>query len=447
MTDLRTRFRTFDELHAPELWHEAERRAAVTQPRAVRLNQWVFITVVLLLALLAGAVALIGSRTIRLPLLVETTSMPSTPANLATPALTPLVATAPTWTATGSMIETRSRYTATLLANGKVLVAGGGSIDGGEAVASAELYDPATGAWTSTGAMLEARGEGYTATLLPDGKVLVVGGYDRGGLASAEVYDPNSGKWTATGSMDGVRFYHTATLLPDGTVLVAGGEVRNNRVFPSAELYDPRTGSWTATGRMRGAFSPETATLLLDGTVLTVGGIDGRELAYAELYDPPTGTWSVTGSLSGAHAGRATLLPDGKVLVAGGASATKVVEPDIGGPAPGALTLASAELYDPRTGTWTVTGSMTEARLGYTATLLADGTVLVAGGHSNDTSGTRLLASAELYDPTTGSWALTAGMLAARTGHTATLLPNGTVLVIGGSDSALVELYVPGKGS
>ncbi len=449
MTDLQTRFRTLDALSAPDLWHEAERRAELAQPRAVRLNQWVFITVVLLLlALVVGAVALIGTRTVRLPLSVEATSMPSTPPNRATPALTPLVGTVPTWIATGSMIETRSRYTATLLTNGHVLAAGSGSIDGGDAAAFAELYDPATGSWARTAATMQVLAEGYTATRLADGKVLIAGGYDGRSLASAVVYDPSSGTWTATGSMDHGRFYHTATLLPDGTVLVAGGVISNNRVLPLAELYDPRTGSWTATGRMRGAFAPDTATLLLDGTVLAVGRMDdGRGLASAELYDPRTGTWTVTGSLSGPQAGRATLLPDGKVLVAGGDSEVLVVQPNIGGPAPDALTLASAEVYDPGTRSWTVIGSMTEARAGYTATLLLDGTVLVAGGHRNDSDGTTLLSSAELYDPTTGSWKLTAGMLAVREGHTATLLPNGTVLVTGGSDSNLVELYASRNGS
>jgi Kelch motif len=198
---------------------------------------------------------------------------------------------------------------------------------------------------------------------------------------------------------------------------------------------------------MRGAFSPETATLLLDGTVLAVGGIDGRELAYAELYDPRTGTWTFTGSPTEAHNTPATLLPNGKVLMAGGNSATLVVQPDAQGPGPDALTLASAELYDPLTRSWTVTGRMSEARAFYTVTLLLDGTVLVAGGHRNDSSGGTVLASAERYDPTTGSWAPTAGMLAARMGHTATLLLDGTVLVTGGSDSGLVELYAPGNGS
>jgi WD40 repeat protein len=396
------------------------------------------------------ATAVVVALLIGMGVIVRTPDVGPIPVPSPTRDATPVATAAPAaaaWTATGSMIETRSRYTATLLANGKVLVAGG-SAGNGKSPASAELYDPATGAWTSTGAMLEAWPEAPTATRLADGKVLIAGGWNGHALASAEVYDPSSGTWTATGSMDRGRFYHTATLLPDGTVLVAGGVISNNLLLPSAELYDPRTGSWTATGRMVGPFSPDTATLLLDGTVLAVGGMDdGRGLASAELYDPRTGTWSVTGSLSGANAGRATLLPDGKVLVAGGDSSVLVVQPDTGGPGPDALTLASAELYDPGTGSWTVIGSMTEARAGYTATLLTDGTVLVAGGHRNDTSGTRLLASAELFDPGSGSWTVTRGMFTARAGHTATLLPDGTVLVTGGSDSNLVELYAPGSDS
>jgi N-acetylneuraminic acid mutarotase len=448
MTDLQTRFDSLDTLRAPDMWREIEARAQAKERRVTRPLSLALIVAAVALALVASAALLVGSGVVKLSSTAPSTTANTTPVTAPSTAPTsPPTPRAAAWIPTGSMNETRSQYTTTLLANGKVLVTGGGSSGGGDAVASAELYDPATGTWTSTGAMLEAWPEAPSATRLADGKVLIAGGWSGYARASAEVYDPSSGTWTATGSMDRGRFYHTATLLLDGTVLVAGGVISDNRVLPVAELYDPRTGTWTATGRMRGAFSPETATLLLDGTVLAVGGIDGSELVSAELYDPRTGTWSVTGSLSGAHGGTATLLPDGKVLVAGGNSSVLVVEPNIGGPAPDALTLASAEVYDPDTGSWTVIGSMTEARIGYTATLLADGTVLVAGGRRNDTSGTRLLASAELFDPGSGSWTVTTGMLTARAGHTATLLPDGTVLVTGGSDSNLVELYDPGSGS
>ena len=141
--------------------------------------------------------------------------------------------------------------------------------------------------------MVEAR-SGYTATLLPDGMVLVAGGaFGRVSLGSAELYDPNTGTWTATGSMIEARSAHTARLLPDGRVLVVGGYYdstapsgRSNftTILASAELYDPGRGTWTAGGSMIGARGGHTATLLLDGTVLVEG--NG---ASAELYDPGSG--------------------------------------------------------------------------------------------------------------------------------------------------------------
>ncbi|HEX9888673.1 MAG TPA: kelch repeat-containing protein [Nitriliruptorales bacterium] len=312
------------------------------------------------------------------------------------------------WTATGSMIEARANHTATLLPDGRVLVAGGNGSLG--LLASAELYDPGSGSWTATGSMIEAR-YGHTATLLPDGRVLVAVGAaiftdgDVSGpdpLASAELFDPSSGTWGATGTMGGVRFGHTATLLPDGTVLVAGGEGSFGSGDPaSAELYDPRSGSWTVTGSMHAARAYHTATLLLDGTVLAAGGGVIGVLASAELFDPGSGTWTATGNMNGGRAEHpATLLLDGTVLVAGGNSGSS-----------GIGFLASAELFDPGSGSWTATGSMIEARDFPMATLLSDGSVLVAGGSNQQgcTPGTPCsgsivpLASAELYDPGSGS--------------------------------------------
>src|SRR6266853_1898148 len=175
---------------------------------------------------------------------------------------------------TGSLATAREHHTATLLPNGKVLVAGGSENAG--ALASAELYDPATGTWMTTGSLNDQR-TSYTATLLPNGKVLVVGGYGRGifGVwASAELYDPVSGTWTATGSLATRRWLHTATLLPDGKVLVAAGAENNNPIqsLASAEVYDPASETWATTGSLAHARSEHTATLLPNGKVVVAAG-------------------------------------------------------------------------------------------------------------------------------------------------------------------------------
>jgi deoxycytidylate deaminase len=186
-----------------------------------------------------------------------------------------------TWTATGSMGNARREHTATLLPNGRVLVAGG---TGPSYLSSAELYDPGTGTWTATGSMGTARRD-HTATLLANGKVLVAGGYNGSYLSNAELYDPGTGTWTATGSLGTARTAHTATLLPNGKVLVAGGS-GSSGYLRSAELYDPGRGIWVATVSMGTARRNPTATLLPNDKVLVAGGYNGSYLSSAELYDP-----------------------------------------------------------------------------------------------------------------------------------------------------------------
>ena len=234
------------------------------------------------------------------------------------------------------MVEGQGGHLAALLLDGRVLIAGGGLV-------TAQLYDPVSGTWTATGNMVEVRGEA-TITVLPDGRVLVAGGQSFG-VGTAELYDPNTGTWTATGSMAEGRIDHTAVLLPDGRVLVTGGYTydstgNNGTALSSAELYDPDTGEWTATGSMAEARAGLAATLLSDGTVLVTGGQDIRNnaalgnLATAELYDPASGTWTATAEMIEARYGHfATLLLDGRVLVSGGGE-----------------TSATAELYDPGSG-------------------------------------------------------------------------------------------------
>ncbi|MEM5403144.1 kelch repeat-containing protein [Paraburkholderia unamae] len=318
------------------------------------------------------------------------------------------------WMPADSMNQARFQHTATLLPNGQVLVAGG---QRKQVTASTELYNPASNTWTATGSLTQGR-QSHSATLLSDGRVLVAGGFKTGAgseQSTAELYDPSRGSWSATGSMNDARDAHTATLLPNGLVLVAGGEGKAG-ALASAELYNPTTGSWSPTGSMAQARFSHTATLLANGLVLIVGGAsDSGAQSSAELYNPATGTWSATGGLSQVRINfAAALLPDGTVLAIAGTD--------------GNAELSSVERYDPATGTWSPTGSLNHARDYLTATLLPNGRVLAVGGLVSGSA----LYSDELYDPATGTWALTASMSRAREQHTATLLPDGSVLVAGG---------------
>jgi WD40 repeat protein len=266
------------------------------------------------------------------------------------------------------------------------------------------------GTWSSTGSMSIPR-SGHTATLLRNGKVLVAGGYGFSNVpVSTELYDPRTGTWSLTGSLSTFPV-HTATPLRNGNVLVTTGDDEHI----TAELYNPRTGTWSLTGspsipRIR------TATLLSNGNILVTSSGASKE---TELYDPRTGTWSLTGSLTVGHVGETTtLLRNGKVLITGDYEYSAI----------------TAELYDPKTGTWSLAGRLSTARMGNTATLLPDGKVLVTGGGTAEFH-TTLISSAELYDPRTGTWSPTASMFIPRNEHTATLLPNGKVLVAGGLTS------------
>jgi hypothetical protein len=383
-----------------------------------------------------------------------------------------------TWRSTGTLAKARTDHTATLLASGKVLVAGGRSttapIDDGE------LFDPSSGAWTKTANTMTVGHTKHAAALLPGGKVLVVGGsadasggqvesYDPvssrwtrvkdllagrtapgaatlatgqvlavGGrgvqpapIASPELYDPASDAWTSGGSWSSSRFSHTTTVLAGGSLLVAGGSGDAAAYLDSAERFDPGTLAWTGAGKLASGRLDHTASLLSDGRVLVAGGLGtgSAALTSAELYSPSSNTWTTTGSLTAARYNHtATVLADGKVLVAGGSA--------------GSATLASAELYDPATGLWSSAGAMAAARAGHTATLLAGGKVLVAGGGTSST----FLSSAELYDPAQNAWSPAAAMFSPRVNHTATLLPGGAVVMIGGqrdpnSGLATVERY------
>ena len=359
------------------------------------------------------------------------------------------------WATTGSLITARERHTATRLANGKVLVVGGRGNDLG-ALDRAELYDPGTASWSLAAPLRRAR-IFHTATLLPDGRVLVAGGsagsspsssFD---VATAELYDPVSGTWSDTGTMGTPRSFHTATLLQDGTILVAGGySYASSAVLASAEIYDPGRGTWRPTGHLRVGRYGHTMTRLRSGKILVAGGTyeDFLDLPTdsTELYDPVAGTWTTIANLPRAFSHHtATLLPNGTVLVAGGH-----VNSYAGGPAR-VDSLDSAQFFDPDTLTWSATATLVAARSLHTATALATGEVLLAGGTkwAGTFPGIAFVHvdATELYEEDRGTWSSAGNLDIARSNHTATLLDDGRVLVAGGAnrnswlDSA--ELYTP----
>lgn len=349
---------------------------------------------------------------------------------------TGLSATAPVtivsvgFAAVSDMAVPRSGHTATLLPDGKVLVAGGTT----DTSHSADLFDPTSSSFVPTGGMLYTR-TGHCSGLLPNGKVLIAGGGDSNGtlFKPAEVFDPTTGSFTVTGDLNQARQGATATPLANGKVLIAGGQDSGGTLLSTAELFDPTTGTFTLTGSMHTARARHTATLLLNGKVLFVGSVSPT--GSAEIFDPAFGKFSATGSLAQARAHHtATLLPNGKVLVVGG---TQIMPPGGGGAPPADVSLDSAEIYDPGTGTFQTAGKLVVARDSHSATLLPNGMVLVAGGYTHDFDGDAqpewyTMFTAELFDPATSVSAAAASLEGDRAEHVATLLNNGQVLVTGG---------------
>jgi IPT/TIG domain/Galactose oxidase, central domain len=339
--------------------------------------------------------------------------------------VTSTVSAAGAWGPTGSMVVGRYNTTSIRLLDGDVLVLGGG-IAQPDAV---QRYNPSTGTWSTTGSMTASRAY-FTATLLADGEVLVVGGENATPLASAELYNPATGTWRSTGSMTTPRLQHTATLLADGEVLVAGGENNGGVPLADAEVYDPAAETWHGTGSMTAPGYDETSVLLHDGTVLVTGGSIG---ASAGIYNPVTGQWSATGSQVRAYPqATTTLLPDGRVLVAGGISSNGTMYVP-------SVSTAATELFDPASGAWQAGPNMTLARSDAASVVLGDGSVLVIGGEQVGMTSTirgmspvTMTATSEIYNPTTNSWTVGSDTSQARIDHLATVLSDGTVLVAGG---------------
>lgn len=365
-----------------------------------------------------------------------------------------------------SMKLTRTNHTATLLSTGRVLIAGG--LDSsGTAIGKAEFFNPdarAFGHFSSASTMTMAKPRAYhTATILMNGKVLITGGIDNHNspLASAEIYDPFSNTLTPTGSMTTPRWLHSATLLPNGKVLVAGGTsvtpavssgIEGNPPLGSAELYDPLTGTFTpVTATMLQPRYYHTATLLGNGKLLLAGGqgLMGQKLADAELFDPAALTFTATGNTmivdpsidTGRWIFTADLLRDGTLFVVGGDGGTIAGAPDF---------LASGQLYDPVLNNFVdLPNQMTDARGFHATAMRVDGTMLIVGGIGGNALNPPLagdvLASAEVYDPTAKTFAVTGSLNTARANHTATALANGMVLVAGGNQGGVflksAEIY------
>ena len=326
------------------------------------------------------------------------------------------------------MLEPRSGHTATLLQDGRVLIAGGMRRNQ-DFYSSAELYDPATRKFHATGAMAVAR-VGHAAVLLRSGKVLVVGGWvGRGCTDSAELYDPATGKFTTLSKMTGKRGRPSATVLGSGDVLITGGADHDAPGgIASAEIFLAASSKFEPVSPMHYARIAQTATMLNDGRVLIVGGRGDTVTASAELYDPPTKRFIVTGSMLGArYKHSAGLLPDGRVLIAGGSN-----DRDWQGK------MDSAEIYDSRAGRFSATSPLNDSRfkLPEEAAQLASGQILIAGGSKD----------VEVYDPATGKFLIAAGQMNdARHFMTETKLKDGSVLLAGGypdNDQGTTETWI-----
>lgn len=271
----------------------------------------------------------------------------------------------------------RAAHSATLLPDGKVLIAGGFREEGTQeiAIASAEIFDPTTNTFTPTSDMNEPR-NGHTSTLLENGQVLIIGGWNQDGRTStAELYNPQKGAFEYVGSLMAPRQGFTATLLKNGKVLIVGGDSARNTSQLTAELYDPATKSFAPTGMLNHARMAHTATLLRDGKVLLVGGTSGNDeiLASAEVYDPETGTFTLTSDANIVrYKHTAVLLKDGNVLILGGSNAQDWMGK-----------YSSAEIYNVKSNTFTKLPDMNRERfkLADAAVLLADGNVLIGGGN------------------------------------------------------------------
>jgi len=399
-------------------------------------NPTIWIGIAIAVVVFAGVVASAGSsQTIQYPpetetpyLVFDDTPLPtSEDTATASPVASP-VAFPPidSLVATGALNQARAEHTATLLPDGRVLIAGGiaaRATDGSVAnppLTSIEVYDPKTRLFTPAGDLVEARAD-HTATLLPDGTVLFAGGKDADGqaLSSAEVYDPATRQSRQVSNMNDARFSAAAVALDDGTVLIVGGEASGG--VWEAEIYLTSEEKFRPIADQAPNGGAVTANKLPDGRVVVAGG--DPMLATAGvfgIYDPQTGSFDSATGIDARLGATSCLLADGRILVVGGLGAV------------GDAT-ATAQLYDPGQGSTDGPISLAAPRFHSTTTALPDGSALIVGG--SDDSG-RPISSVERYFPGSSTTTPVGMMSVARSGHTATLLQDGSVLIAGGWSSS-----------
>ncbi len=352
------------------------------------------------------------------------------------------------WTRTGSLKQARALATATVLADGRVLVTGGED-DDYAMLASAELFDPETGAFTEAAALPSPR-DHHTATLLPNGEVLVAGGGAGSSIslpsgekttASAVLYDPKTNAWRETGTMHTARAGHRAVLLENGRVFVAGGgsavgypchsshpDCTVADSIASAEIYDPGTGTWTEAAPLAQARLAFALNVTPAGVVASGGAADDNGLESVEIYDAKADAWRAGPKLKGERLNHATAVLNGKLVVAGGKIAN--VSP-----------ITTVDVLDTSTSRWTTGASLDEPRTGASFLALPSGKGLLVAG--NDQTGrTPHLDEAALYDPEADAWTVIQPLAQGRYSQATALLKDGSVLVIGGRTSKGVTTSV-----
>lgn len=340
-----------------------------------------------------------------------------------------------TWRQAAKLVQRRRNHTITLLPDGSVLVIGGwgGNREFAHRLGTAERWSPTTKKWRRAGKLAQPR-HGHTASLLRDGRVLVAGGIGSGRhrmLSSVEIWNPRTNRFKTITPMNHARSDHVAVTLKDGRVFVAGG-LKGIHALKSAEVWHPKQGRWLDGGTMKDARVDLGITLLPDNRVLVSGGFCLQRLRSAEVWSPKSNTFTATGQMKLARdRHRADLLPDGRVIVSGGtAASTPIAAGD-----------TSAEIWDPITGKWAISARMNVFRSLHATVVLLDGQVLALGGRclgARCPSG-GITRSVERWNPKTGRWHLEASMKTHRSEFGAVVLKTGRVLVVGGANEQTAD--------